>query len=83
MTQQEVEEIHNSHFEYLNSELQNYEKYIPEKTYFKQQWEGFEQAPSSLTIWDTGISNELIWHVTAASIHHPPEFVRFLSMRKI
>jgi probable 2-oxoglutarate dehydrogenase E1 component DHKTD1 len=83
MTQNEVEEIHSNHFDYLNDELKNYEKYIPEKTYFKSQWDGFAQAPSSLTIWDTGISNELIWHVTAASIHHPPEFKIHPHLQKV
>lgn len=75
MAKAEVESIHKKHFDYLNEELKTFESYVPEKTYFEKQWSGLEQAPNGLTIWDTGVSNEVIWHVAKASIYTPPDFV--------
>lgn len=76
MTKEEVEEITKRQFDFYNSELQSVDTYQPEKSYFKKQWEGFVQAPSDLTIWDTGISWELLSYIGRNSVYHPPDFVR-------
>lgn len=75
MTSEEVEKVAKHQFEYYSSELQIAENYQPEQTYFKKQWEGFEQAPSDITIWDTGVNWELLSFIGRSSVYHPPEFV--------
>lgn len=75
MTKAEVDEITKKQFEYFNEELQSVDKYEPEKSYFRKQWEGFVQAPKDLTTWDTGISWDLLSYIGRSSVHHPPEFV--------
>jgi probable 2-oxoglutarate dehydrogenase E1 component DHKTD1 len=76
MTKEEVDEIIKNQFDYYNSELQLVEQYEPEKSYFKKQWEGFAQAPSDLTIWDTGIDWETLSYIGRSSVYYPPDFVR-------
>jgi len=75
MTKEEVDDICKQQFDYLNTELQSVDSYQPEKTYFKQQWEGFAQAPKDLTIWDTGVSYDLLSFIGRSSIYSPPDFV--------
>lgn len=76
MTQQEVDEVKQKQFDYYNEELLKVEEYQPEKSYFKKQWEGFSQASSDLTIWDTGVSWDLLSYIGTNSVHHPSDFVR-------
>lgn len=76
MTQQEVVEVKQKQFDYYNGELSKVEEYQPEKSYFKKQWEGFSQAPSDITIWDTGVSWDLLSYIGRNSVYHPSDFVR-------
>lgn len=75
MTKDEVDEIVKQQFEFYNSELQAVDKYEPEKSYFKKQWEGFTQASSDITTWDTGVDWELLSYIGRNSVYHPPDFV--------
>lgn len=75
MTKEEIEEITKKQFDFYNSELLSVESYVPEKSYFKKQWEGFMQAPKDLTIWDTGVSWDLLSYIGRSSVYHPAEFV--------
>lgn len=76
MTQQEVNEVKQKQFDYYNEELMKVEEYQPEKSYFQKQWNGFSQAPSDLTIWDTGVGWDLLSYIGRNSVYHPNEFVR-------
>lgn len=80
MSKEEVEEIVKSQFDYYSSELQSVEQYEPEKSYFKKQWEGFSQAPSDITTWDTGVGWELLSYIGRNSVYHPPDFVKKLKL---
>lgn len=82
MTQGEVEEITKKQFDYYNDELQNVDSYEPEKSYFNNQWKGFVQAPSELTIWDTGVSWDLLSYIGRKSVYHPEDFVIFFFLQK-
>lgn len=75
MTKEEVAEVIQKRFDFYNSELQAVETYQPEKSYFQRQWEGFVQAPSELTIWDTGLSWDVLGYIGKSSIYHPEKFV--------
>lgn len=76
LTQNEVDEITKKQFDYYNEELQSVDKYQPEKSYFNKQWTGFTQAPSDLTVWDTGVDWDLLSYIGRKSVHHPDNFVR-------
>lgn len=75
LTQIEIEDITKKQFDYYNDELQQVESYQPEKSYFNKQWSGFEQAPSELTIWDTGVGWDLLSYVGRRSVYVPENFV--------
>lgn len=75
MTTDEFQAIIKQQFDYYQAELQAADSYEPEQTYFKKQWESFGQAPSDITIWDTGMSWELLSFIGRSSVYHPPEFV--------
>lgn len=75
LTPTEIVDITTNQFNYYNEELQLVEKYEPEKSYFKKQWTGFVQAPSDVTIWDTGVSWDLLSYVGRMSVYHPQNFV--------
>lgn len=76
LTQNEVEDITKKQFDYYNEELQSVDKYQPEKSYFNKQWAGFSQAPSDLTVWDTGVEWDLLSYIGRKSVYHPENFVR-------
>lgn len=75
ITEEEVKEIAQHQFNYYASELQHAEEFVPDKTYFRKQWADFVQAPETITIWDTGMSWEILSFIGRASVYHPPEFV--------
>lgn len=75
MTKDEIGGITKQQFDYYSSELQAVESYQPDKSYFRKQWEGFGQAPSDLTTWDTGVNWELLSYIGRNSVYHPPDFV--------
>lgn len=76
MTNEEVKEICKQQFDYFAIELAAAETFEPESSYyFQKQWKDIEQAPKDLTIWDTGMSWELLGFIGRASVHYPPEFV--------
>lgn len=77
MTEAEVKEICKKQFDIFDIELQKVESYQPDSSfYFQKQWQGFVQAPKDLTIWDTGVSWELLGYIGRSSVHYPDEFVR-------
>lgn len=63
-------------FDYYASEFVHPEDFVPETTCFRKQWDGFGQAPGTISIWDTGMSWELLSYIGRSSVYHPPEFVR-------
>lgn len=76
MTDNEVEEICRQQSDYFNSELHAVESYQPESSfYFQKQWEGFVQAPKEITIWDTGMSWDILGFIGRSSVYYPPDFV--------
>ena len=75
MTKEEVEDVTKKQFEIFDKELKQVESYEPEKSYFKKQWEGFVQASNDLTIWDTGLSWDILSYIGRNSVYHPAEFV--------
>lgn len=83
MTNEEIKEISKKQFDYFADELQQVDTYEPETSYyFQKQWQGFEQAPKDLTIWDTGMSWDLLGFIGRASVHYPPEFVSKIAQKK-
>jgi hypothetical protein len=76
MTLEEVQQICRQQFEYFAAEMAIAESFEPAESYFQKQWEGFVQAPTDITIWDTGVSWELLSFIGRSSVYHPPEFVR-------
>lgn len=83
MTNEEVKEVCKQQFDYFAAEFAVAETFEPESSYyFEKQWKGIEQAPKDLTIWDTGMSWELLGFIGRASIHYPPEFVTRKSSKK-
>lgn len=81
MTDKEVEEICRHQSDYFNSELHAIESYQPESSfYFQKQWQGFMQAPKDVTIWDTGMSWDLLHHIGRSSVYYPPDFVSFIKI---
>lgn len=75
LDQDAIDNIRNSHLSYLNDELQNYEKYEPEKTYFERQWTGIIQAGDNVTLWDTGLDYSLLSYIGKSSVYYPDNFV--------
>lgn len=75
MTKEEIDDVLKKQFDFYNEELLSVDKYQPEKAYFEKQWDGFMQAPSEITIWDTGVTWDLLSYIGRNSVHHPPEFV--------
>lgn len=41
----------------------------------KKQWQGFQQAPSAITEWDTGVDPSLLMYIGINSVKYPEEFV--------
>lgn len=62
-------------FDYYASEMAHAEEFVPETTCFRKQWENFGQAPAHISIWDTGMSWELLSYIGRSSAYTPPEFV--------
>lgn len=75
MTAEEVQKICKDQFDYFAAEMQIAESFVPEESYFQKQWEGFVQAPSDITIWDTGVSWDLLSFIGRSSVHYPANFV--------
>lgn len=75
LDQDDIDNIKNSHLSYLNDELQNYESYEPEKTYFERQWTGITQASDNVTSWDTGLDYSLLSYIGKSSVYYPDNFV--------
>lgn len=75
MTGVEVEEIAKQQFDVFDKELQLVEKYQPEQSYFRKQWEGFTQASKDITVWDSGISWDVLSYIGRNSVYHPADFV--------
>lgn len=76
MSEEEVKKICQHQFDIFAAELQVAESYEPESSfYFQKQWDGFRQAPKDITIWDTGMSWELLSFIGRSSVYYPPEFV--------
>uniref|UniRef100_A0A2M4BCS7 Putative 2-oxoglutarate dehydrogenase e1 subunit n=2 Tax=Anopheles marajoara TaxID=58244 RepID=A0A2M4BCS7_9DIPT len=70
----DVEAMSKSHQNVLTAELQAYEQYEPERTYFQQQWSGLEQPGNEVTTWNTGLDYRLLDHIGRASVSYPPDF---------
>lgn len=62
-------------FDYYACEMAHAEEFVPETTCFRKQWENFGQAPAHISIWDTGMSWELLSYIGRSSAYTPPEFV--------
>lgn len=75
LTKEDVEKITKDQFEYFNKEFMSAESYVPEKSYFDKQWQGFVQASKDLTIWDTGVDWNILNYVGKSSVYHPKDFV--------
>lgn len=74
ITEEEIKSIMKHQFDYYASELAHPEDFVPESTCFRKQWDGFGQAPGTISIWDTGMSWELLSYIGRSSVYHPPEF---------
>uniref|UniRef100_A0A6M2DDZ7 Putative 2-oxoglutarate dehydrogenase e1 subunit n=1 Tax=Xenopsylla cheopis TaxID=163159 RepID=A0A6M2DDZ7_XENCH len=74
MSSEEVSKIVKDYTDYLNGELQTVDSYEPEESYLKKQWQGFQQAPSAITEWDTGVDPSLLMYIGINSVKYPEEF---------
>lgn len=77
LTEEQVNRMAESYTRYLNEELANLNSYQPDASYFKKQWKDIEQAPASITTWDTGMDYNILHHVGKQSVHIPENFVSF------
>lgn len=75
VTKSDVKTITEAHTRFLNTELENEKTYQPKPYYFKKQWQGVEQASSSITTWDTGLEYSILLHIGKQSVHYPENFV--------
>ncbi|XP_049533346.1 probable 2-oxoglutarate dehydrogenase E1 component DHKTD1 homolog, mitochondrial [Anopheles darlingi] len=74
LDQPDVEAMSKSHQNVLMAELQAYEQYEPERSYFQQQWSGLEQPGNEVTTWNTGLDYRLLDHIGRASVTYPEDF---------
>lgn len=75
LSQVEVDTITKGHHNYLQNEMNNLEKYVPEKSYFERQWKGMEKAKDQITTWDTGLDPSLLGFIGNSSLFYPEGFV--------
>ena len=59
---------------HLNSCLAESHTYIPPPAQFKSQWSAIEPATTDITVWDTGISADLLKQIGVKSVSLPDDF---------
>ncbi|KAL1500758.1 hypothetical protein ABEB36_006204 [Hypothenemus hampei] len=74
LSENEILEIQNEYFTWLNEELEASKIWIPKDVYFKGPWSGFGPAPAAITTWDTGIDVDLMTFVGEKSVKYPDNF---------
>ncbi|XP_034952353.1 probable 2-oxoglutarate dehydrogenase E1 component DHKTD1 homolog, mitochondrial [Chelonus insularis] len=68
VNKQENEQIISEYHASLINALKQVDNYIPQPSYFTHQWEGFQQAQSTLTTWDTGVDLSLLHYIINKSV---------------
>ncbi|RZF39407.1 hypothetical protein LSTR_LSTR000928 [Laodelphax striatellus] len=74
MTKREIDSTVTEHTAWLGEELRKAESYEPEAEYFHGNWQGFAQADSAITVWDTGVHINLLHHLGKKSVSYPEGF---------
>lgn len=75
MTAEEQNNVAETFMNYLNTELENLDKYQPDESYFQRQWEGIKSATNEITTWDTGLEYSLLNFIGRSSVYYPKDFV--------
>ena len=75
MSQDEVSSIVTEHTAYLNDQMSQIDSYSPKKRWLNGKWSSMIQPRSSITHWDTGVSEDLLRYVGAKSVEFPKDFV--------
>ena len=57
MSQDEVSKIISEHSDWLNDHFKQIESYQPERSNLKENWASLTEPSSSITTWDTGLSD--------------------------
>lgn len=74
MTKEEVNKISEEHFSWLNGILKDVDNYQVKESYFKNKWTGIQQAPSSITAWDTGMDSNILQYIGVKSVMYADNF---------
>ncbi|XP_045449250.1 probable 2-oxoglutarate dehydrogenase E1 component DHKTD1 homolog, mitochondrial [Melitaea cinxia] len=70
----DVEEISSSYHKYLQTQYEAANSYVPEVSYYQDQWSSITHAPRAIEIWDTGVDRELLKLIGRASVSTPKDF---------
>lgn len=73
VTSQDVENLKKEYYEKLNADLKN-ENFIPEESYFKNQWSEMTQGGQNLTTWDTGMDQNILRYIGIKTVEYPDTF---------
>ncbi|KAJ9601546.1 hypothetical protein L9F63_000289 [Diploptera punctata] len=74
LAKEEVNDILVEHSTWLNNILKTIDNYTPQETFLQKQWSAVQQADSAVTIWDTGVDNDLLRYVGYKSVSYPQDF---------
>lgn len=77
MEQSAVDNVIKQHNEFLLNELNNWDKYEPERNYFERQWKGVVKAKNEISVWNTGLDIPLLGFIGQSSVTYPKDFVSF------
>ncbi|XP_040582261.1 probable 2-oxoadipate dehydrogenase complex component E1 homolog [Lepeophtheirus salmonis] len=56
------------------SEFNNSDSYEPSKAVFVKEWSNLQEAPNEQTIWDTGVSHDVLKYIGAKSVSFEDDF---------
>jgi probable 2-oxoglutarate dehydrogenase E1 component DHKTD1 len=72
----EGKKIANSYSEQLNACLKEVDSHTPSNETLRDRWEGLEFASPNITIWDTGLPEDVLKYVGAKSVSLPEDFFK-------
>lgn len=78
MTQEDIDVIVRTHWNFLNNQYEMADSVLIESNYLRKQWTGIELASSNyITHWDTGVDRDLLYNIGIISVSFSNEFVSF------
>uniref|UniRef100_A0A914UXX4 Transketolase-like pyrimidine-binding domain-containing protein n=1 Tax=Plectus sambesii TaxID=2011161 RepID=A0A914UXX4_9BILA len=73
LTKEKRDEWVSEHTAQLTADFKRIDSEPPRALHLEQQWKGFEQAPKSVQVWDTGVDVPTLKFLGARSVHVPNE----------